>query len=103
MQMYEMSETPKINSDHFEPIDESEQVGKKIFSTNQPLVPSDFQQFNENNRIKPFTYYNRMVCLMEELIKFTILTHSCSDYMTIRYSKRTGTARELITKVNKTT
>ena len=67
---------------------------------NQSSVPKAFQQFDENNRVKPSALYNRMVDVMEELVKFTLLTRGCADYLTNRYSERVETAKALINRVN---
>ena len=67
---------------------------------NQSSVPKAFQQFDENDRMKRSPFYNRMVDVMEELVKFTILTRGCSDYLVNRYSERVETAEELIVRVN---
>ena len=69
---------------------------------NQSSVPKAFQQFDENDQMKPSPFYNRMVDVMEELMKFTLLTRSCSDYLTDRYSERVETAEKLIARVNST-
>ena len=69
---------------------------------NQSSVPKAFQQFDESGRMKPSPFYNRMVDVMEELMKFTILTRSCSSYLTDRYSERVETAEKLINRVNTT-
>ena len=67
---------------------------------NQSSVPKAFQQFDDNDRMKPSAFYNRMVDVMEELVKFTLLTRGCSDYLTDRYSERVETAEALINRVN---
>lgn len=67
---------------------------------NQSSVPKAFQQFDDNDRMKPSAFYNRMVDVMEELVKFTLLTRGCSDYLTDRYSERVETAEALIDQVN---
>ena len=69
---------------------------------NQSSLPKAFQQFDESNRMKPSPFYNRMVDVMEELMKFTILTRSCSSYLTDRYSERVEAAEKLIARVNTT-
>ena len=69
---------------------------------NQSSVPKAFQQFDESDRMKPSPFYNRMVDVMEELMKFTILTRSCSIYLTDRYSERVEAAEKLIARVNAT-
>ena len=69
---------------------------------NQSSVPKAFQQFDESDRMKPSPFYNRMVDVMEELMKFTLLTWPCSAYLTDRYSERVETAEKLIARVNAT-
>ena len=69
---------------------------------NQSSLPKAFQQFDESDRMKPSPFYNRMVDVMEELMKFTILTRPCSSYLTDRYSERVEAAEKLITRVNTT-
>ena len=69
---------------------------------NQSSVPKAFQQFDESDRMKPSPFYNRMVDVMEELMKFTLLTRPCSAYLTDRYSERAETAEKLIARVNAT-
>jgi arsenic resistance protein ArsH len=70
---------------------------------NQSSVPKAFQQFNDNNRMKPSPFYNRMVDVMEELVKFTYITRDLADDLVDRYSERVETREELIQRVNKTT
>ncbi|MDA9598043.1 arsenical resistance protein ArsH [bacterium] len=69
---------------------------------NQSSVPKAFQQFDESDRMKPSPFYNRMVDVMEELMKFTILTRPCSSYLTDRYSERVEDAEKLIARVKAT-
>lgn len=67
---------------------------------NQSSVPKAFQQFEGNGRMKPSPYYDRMVDVMEELVKFTWLTRDASPYLTDRYSERVETGQALINRVN---
>jgi arsenic resistance protein ArsH len=55
---------------------------------NQSSVAKAFQEFDEAVRIKPSSSYDRVVDVMEELTKFTLLTRDRSDYLTDRYSER---------------
>jgi arsenical resistance protein ArsH len=55
---------------------------------NQSSVAKAFEQFDEAGRMKPSNYYERVVDVMEELVKFTLLTRDRSDYFTSRYSER---------------
>jgi len=62
---------------------------------NQSSVAKAFQEFDEDGRMKPSSYYDRVVDVMEELIKFTLLTRGVSGYLTDRYSERKETAEAL--------
>lgn len=55
---------------------------------NQSSVAKAFQEFDDNDRMKPSPYYERLVDVMEELVKFTLLVRDRSDYLTSRYSER---------------
>jgi arsenic resistance protein ArsH len=57
---------------------------------NRSSVAKTFQEFEEAGRMKPSSYYNRVVDLMEDLVKFTFLTRDVSNYLTDLYSERKG-------------
>ncbi|WP_231553197.1 arsenical resistance protein ArsH [Novilysobacter defluvii] len=57
---------------------------------NQSSVPKAWQEFDDEGRMKPSPYYDRVVDVMEELVKFTLLTRDRSEYLTSRYSERKG-------------
>lgn len=55
---------------------------------NQSSVPKAYEQFDEAGRMLPSPLYDRVVDVMEELVKFTLLLRGSSDYLTDRYSER---------------
>ena len=69
---------------------------------NQSSVPKAFQQFGDDDRMLASPYYDRMVDVMEELVKFTLLTRDVSPYLVDRYSERKETGEALIARVNRT-
>ena len=69
---------------------------------NQSSVPKAFQQFDDAGRMLASSYYNRVVDVMEELVKFTYLTRGRADYLVDRYSERVETAEQLSARVTST-
>lgn len=55
---------------------------------NQSSVPKAFEEFDEAGRMKPSPLYDRVIDVMEELVKFTLLTRDRAGYLTDRYSER---------------
>ena len=55
---------------------------------NQSSVPMAYKEFDDAGRMKPSGYYDRVVDVMEELFKMTLLLRGRSDYLTDRYSER---------------
>jgi arsenical resistance protein ArsH len=73
---------------------------RMITIPNQSSVAKAFMEFDDAGRMKPSAYYDRVVDVMEELVKFTLLTRSISNYLVDRYSERKETAAELSKRVN---
>jgi len=73
---------------------------RMITIPNQSSVAKAFMEFDDAGRMKPSAYYDRVVDVMEELMKFTLLTRDVSPYLVDRYSERKETAEELSKRVN---
>jgi arsenic resistance protein ArsH len=61
---------------------------------NQSSVPKAYEEFDQAGRMKPSAYYDRVVDVMEELFKFTLLVRERSDYLVDRYSERRDAAEK---------
>lgn len=73
---------------------------RMITIPNQSSVAKAFLEFEDNGRMKPSAYYNRIVDVMEELMKFTLLTRGQQGYLVDRYSERVETAEQQSQRVN---
>jgi arsenic resistance protein ArsH len=67
---------------------------------NQSSVAKAYDEFDETGRMRPSSYYDRIVDVMEELVKFTLLTRDLSGFLTDRYSERKETAAKLEARVS---
>lgn len=68
---------------------------------NQSSVPKAFNEFDEAGRMRPSPYYNRVVDVMEELVKFTVLLRDQSNSLSDRYSERVESREALSERVNR--
>jgi arsenic resistance protein ArsH len=59
---------------------------------NQSSVAKAWNEFDAAGHMKPSPFYDRVVDVMEELMKFTLLVRGRSDYLVDRYSERKGAA-----------
>ena len=73
---------------------------RMITIPNQSSIPKAFQEFDEAGRMRASPLYDRIVDVMEELMKFTLLTRDRADYLVDRYSERKETAEALMKRVN---
>jgi arsenic resistance protein ArsH len=73
---------------------------RMITIPNQSSVAKAFLEFDDAGRMKPSAYYERVVDVMEELIKFTLLTRDVAPYLVDRYSERRESAEEMSKRVN---
>jgi arsenic resistance protein ArsH len=66
---------------------------------NQSSVAKAWLEFDDDGRMKDSSFYDRIVDVMEELVKFTLMTRDRSDYLVDRYSERKESAEELLVRV----
>ena len=62
---------------------------------NQSSVAKAYQEFDEAGRMRPSDYYDRIVDVMEELVRFTVLLRPHADQLVDRYSERKQAARAI--------
>lgn len=75
---------------------------RMITIPNQSSVAKAYQEFDEAGRMKPSAYYDRIADVMEELMKFTLLTRDAAPYLVDRYSERKESAEALSRRVQQT-
>lgn len=73
---------------------------RMITLPNQSSVPKAFLEFDDAGRMKPSAYYDRVVDVMEELMKFTLMVRGRETYLVDRYSERKESAEALSKRVN---
>ena len=73
---------------------------RMITIPNQSSVAKAFLEFDAAGRMQPSAYYDRVVDVMEELMKFTLLTRDVAPYLVDRYSERKEDADALSRRVN---
>lgn len=73
---------------------------RMITIPNQSSVAKAFLEFDDDNRMKPSGFYDRIVDVMEELVKFTLLTRDNADFLVDRYSERKESGEKLMERVN---
>ena len=73
---------------------------RMITIPNQSSVPAAWNQF-EKGRMKPSSLYDRIVDVMEELVRFTYMTRSRSAMLVDRYSERVEDAQKVHERVSK--
>lgn len=83
-------------SQSFNSVNQLRQLGRwmRMFTIpNQSSVAKAYEEFDEEGRMKPSSYYDRLVDVMEELVKFTLLLRGRADYLVDRYSERVEAGR----------
>ncbi len=77
-----------------QPTPRSRSMDANDYDLNQSSVAKAYEQFEETGRMKPAPYHDRIVDVMEELMKFTLSTRGVSGYLTDRYSERKEAAKK---------
>ena len=67
---------------------------------NQSSVPKAYMEFDDAGRMKASPFYDRVVDVMEELVKFTVLLRYQQAYLVDRYSERKESSEQLMARVN---
>jgi arsenic resistance protein ArsH len=65
---------------------------RMITIPNQSSIAMAWKEFDEAGRLKPSSYYDRIVDVMEELVRFTVLTRGHAEQLVDRYSERKSEA-----------
>jgi len=73
---------------------------RMITIPNQSSVAKAFCEFDDAGRMRPSAFYERVVDVMEELVKFTLLTRDVAPYLVDRYSERRESCEQLAKRVN---
>lgn len=69
---------------------------RMITIPNQSSVAKAYQEFDDEGRMKPSAFYERLVDVMEELHRFTLLTREIAEPLVERYSERQATQSDLV-------
>ncbi|MBV6637541.1 MAG: NAD(P)H-dependent oxidoreductase, partial [Mameliella sp.] len=67
---------------------------------NQSSIPKAWLEFDDTGQLPAGPFYNRVVDVMEELVKFTWLVRGRADYLVDRYSERVESTEEVHKRVS---
>lgn len=68
---------------------------RMVVIPNQSSVAKAWQEFDDTGHMKASPFYDRVIDVMEELFKFTLMVRDRSDYLVDRYSERKGASEAL--------
>ena len=90
-------------SQSFNTVNLMRQMGRwmRMFTIpNQSSIPKAYQEFTEEGQLKDSPFRNRVIDVVEELVKFTEILKDKVDFLTDRYSERVESGEELADRIN---
>ncbi len=93
----------QVGSQSFNAVNQMRVLGRwmrMLTLPNQSSVPKPYLEFDDKDLMKPSPYYDRVVDVMEELVKFTLMVRGRESYLVDRYSERKESAEALSARMN---
>jgi arsenic resistance protein ArsH len=95
----------KGGSQNFKTVNQMRILGRwmrMLTIPNQSSVTKVYNEFSDDGRMIASPFYNRVVDVIEELMKFTLMTRKQDGYLVDRYSERVKSPAALSKRVKQT-